>query len=179
MTNIFRQAKLLLDTKRGDEMSEEDLQLIGTAIIPLMVRGCPFPEDITIGEGLEELANIRQGGIMKIKLLEYEVEVEWISPQPAYLPWHPEDTIAVWFKFKEAVASALSFAINIEARDYTKQEFIDFITVKGEEHLRDIIKEDAERREEALKQDNKRKELNKLTADLGEKLDIPFQLNIR
>jgi len=116
---------------------------------------------------------------MKIKLLGYEAEVEWISPQPAYAPWHPEDTIAVWFKFEEAVASTLSFAIDIEARDYTQQEFIDLITVKGEEELRDIIKKDAERREEALKRDNKRKELNKLTANLGEKLDIPFQLNTR
>ena len=58
MTNIFRQAKQLLDTKRGDEMSEEELQLIGTATIPLMVKSCPFPEDITVGEGLEELAKI-------------------------------------------------------------------------------------------------------------------------
>ena len=113
---------------------------------------------------------------MKIKLLEYEAEVEWISPQPAYLPWRPEDTIAVWFTFKEAVASILSFAIEIEARDYTKQEFIDLIKVKGEEELRDSIKKDAERREEVLKRDTKRKELNKLTADLGDKLGVPYQL---
>ena len=33
MTNIFRQAKQFLDTKRGDEMTEEELQLINTAII--------------------------------------------------------------------------------------------------------------------------------------------------
>jgi len=56
--NIFRQAKQLLDTKRGDEMSEEELRLIATAIIPLMVRGCPLPDDITIGGGLEELTKI-------------------------------------------------------------------------------------------------------------------------
>ncbi|GAH53179.1 unnamed protein product, partial [marine sediment metagenome] len=60
---------------------------------------------------------------MKIKLLEYEAEVEWISSRQAFLPWHPEDTIAVWFIFKEPVASTVSFAIDIEARDYTKQEF--------------------------------------------------------
>ena len=113
---------------------------------------------------------------MKIKLLEYEAEIEWISPQQAYRSWHPEDTIAVWFTFKEAVASTLSFAIDIEARDYTKQEFIEVVQVKGEEALRDIIKKDAEEREKALKHESKRKELNKLTADLGDKLDIPFQL---
>ncbi len=116
---------------------------------------------------------------MKIKLLEYEAEVEWISPQPAYPPWHPEGTIAVWFKFKEAVASTLSFAIDIEAKDYTKQEFIQIIQVKGENALLDIIRKNAERREEDLKRDNKRKELNKLTADLGDKLDIPYQLKTR
>jgi len=116
---------------------------------------------------------------MKIKLLEYEAEVEWISPQPASLPWHPEDTIAVWFTFKEAVGSTLSFAIDIEAKDYTKEEFVDLITVEGEEELQRIIKKDADRREEALKRDSKRKELNKLTADLGDKLDIPYQLKTR
>jgi len=58
--NIFREAKDLLEKKdAGGELSEEELQLIGTAIIPLMVKtDGVFPEDITIGEGLEELAKI-------------------------------------------------------------------------------------------------------------------------
>jgi len=59
MTNIFRRAKDLLDKKdAGSELTEEELGLINTAEIPLMVKGCPFPEDITIGEGLEELAKL-------------------------------------------------------------------------------------------------------------------------
>lgn len=60
MTNIFRQAKDLLDIKdTGGELTEEDLQLIGTAIIPLMVKTDGiFPEDITLAEGLQELAKI-------------------------------------------------------------------------------------------------------------------------
>jgi len=60
MTNIFRQAKDLLDIKdAGGELTGEDLQLIGTAIIPLMVKtNGVFPEDITLAEGLEELAKI-------------------------------------------------------------------------------------------------------------------------
>ena len=116
---------------------------------------------------------------MKIKLLEHEAEVEWISPRPAVDYWHPEDTIAVWFSFKEAVDSTLSFAIDIEAKDYSKQEFIDTIRVKGEEELRNIIKKHAEDKEEALKRDSTMKELNKLTADLGDKLDIPYRLNTR
>jgi len=116
---------------------------------------------------------------MKIKLLEYEAEVEWISPQQALLPWHPEDTIAVWFTFEKSVGSTKSFAIAIEAKDYTKQEFIQIIQVKGENALLDIIRKDTDRRAEALKQDKKRRELNKLTANLGDKLDIPYQLNTK
>ena len=60
MTNIFRQAKGLLDKKdAGGELTKEELQLINTAIIPLMVKTDGlFPEDITIGKGLEELAKI-------------------------------------------------------------------------------------------------------------------------
>ena len=60
MTNLFRQAKDLLDIKdAGGELTGEDLQLIGTAIIPLMVKtNGVFPEDITLAEGLEKLTNI-------------------------------------------------------------------------------------------------------------------------
>ncbi len=58
--NIFRQAKQLLDKKdSGNELTEEELRLINTAIIPLMVKTNGFfPEDMTIGEGLAELAKI-------------------------------------------------------------------------------------------------------------------------
>jgi len=112
---------------------------------------------------------------MKIELLGNEAEIEWISPRQAS-SWHPEETISVWFEFKKAVGSTLSFAIDIEAKDYSRQEFEKVIRVKGEAALQDIIDKDAERREEALKSDIKRKELNKLTADLGDKLDIPYQL---
>jgi len=61
--NIFRQAKQLLDKKdSGGELTEEELRLIATAIIPLMVKtDGVFPEDITIGEGLHELAKILEG----------------------------------------------------------------------------------------------------------------------
>lgn len=60
MTNLFRQAKQLLDKKdSGAELTEEELQLINTAIIPLMVETDGiFPEDIPIGEGLEELSQM-------------------------------------------------------------------------------------------------------------------------
>ncbi len=57
--NIFRQAKILLDTKKGPEMTEDELQLINTALIPLVVKtNGIFPENMTIREGLEELAKI-------------------------------------------------------------------------------------------------------------------------
>jgi hypothetical protein len=60
MTNLFRQAKDLLDKKdSGAQLTEEELRLLNTAIIPLMVKtDGVFPEDITLAEGLEELAKI-------------------------------------------------------------------------------------------------------------------------
>ncbi|MBA7486493.1 hypothetical protein ES707_22053 [subsurface metagenome] len=60
MANIFREAKQLLDKKdAGSKLTKEELQLINTAIIPLIVKtDGVFPEDITIEEGLEELAKI-------------------------------------------------------------------------------------------------------------------------
>ncbi|GAI63941.1 unnamed protein product, partial [marine sediment metagenome] len=55
--NIFRQAAELLKAKdNGAELTEEELELINIAIIPMTIHGCPLPEDIPIGEGLEELA---------------------------------------------------------------------------------------------------------------------------
>ena len=58
MTNLYRQAKQLLDKKdAGAELTEEELQLINTAIIPLMTN---FNGDITISDGLEELAKMAE-----------------------------------------------------------------------------------------------------------------------
>lgn len=58
--NIFREAKQLLDKKdNGTELTEEEAQLISTAIIPLMVKtNGIFHEGITIGEGLDDLAKM-------------------------------------------------------------------------------------------------------------------------
>ena len=59
MTNIFREAKQLLDTKEGSEMTEEELRLVNRAIMPLIMKtNGIFQEDSTIAEGLEELAKI-------------------------------------------------------------------------------------------------------------------------
>ena len=59
---LFRQAKELLDKKdAGGELTEEELQLIATAEIPLMMRGCPLPEDMLVRECLETLAKIVEG----------------------------------------------------------------------------------------------------------------------
>jgi len=61
MTNIFRQAKNLLDKKdAGGELSWEEFQLIATAEIPL--SWCPFLEDMPVRECLETLAQIVEGG---------------------------------------------------------------------------------------------------------------------
>ena len=60
MANLFREAKALLDKKdSGAQLSEEELELINTAVIPLMVNTDGiFPDDITIAEGLKELARM-------------------------------------------------------------------------------------------------------------------------
>lgn len=61
MTNIFREAKQLLDTKEGSEMTEEELRLVNRAIMPLVMKtNGVFREDITIAEGLEELAKLTE-----------------------------------------------------------------------------------------------------------------------
>jgi hypothetical protein len=55
-TNIFREALLLLSTKNGEDMSEEETETVSTAIIPLML----LPEyfNIPIPDGLEDLARM-------------------------------------------------------------------------------------------------------------------------
>ena len=60
MSNIFRQAQDLLNKKdAGAQLTDEELGLINTAIIPLMVNTDGFfPEDITVAEGLDEIAKM-------------------------------------------------------------------------------------------------------------------------
>ena len=60
MPNLFRQAAELLKAKdNGAELTEEELQLVATAGIPLDINtGGFFPEDITTAEGLEMLAKM-------------------------------------------------------------------------------------------------------------------------
>ena len=62
MTNIFREAKDLLDKKdAGGELTEEELQLIATAEIPFLVCRCPSLRDMPVAECLEVLAQIVEG----------------------------------------------------------------------------------------------------------------------
>jgi len=57
MTNIFRQAAELLKAKdKGTELTEEELWLVNTAIIPLMTL--PEYNNVPISEGLETLTKI-------------------------------------------------------------------------------------------------------------------------
>ena len=57
MANLFRQALEVLNAKNG-ERTEEERELLAAAMIPLNVRDCPFPDDMTVGECLEKLAKI-------------------------------------------------------------------------------------------------------------------------
>ncbi|GAI63244.1 unnamed protein product [marine sediment metagenome] len=56
MANLFKQALEILG--KNGERTEEERELLSAAMIPLNIRGCPFPEDMTISECLEELAKI-------------------------------------------------------------------------------------------------------------------------
>jgi len=55
-SNIFRQAKQLLQDKPVLEMNEEELEVINTATMPLLLLR--HFSDMTINDGLEELAKI-------------------------------------------------------------------------------------------------------------------------
>ncbi len=49
MSNIFREAKDLLDKKdAGGELSWEELRLIATAEIPFLVSRCPSLKDMAV-----------------------------------------------------------------------------------------------------------------------------------
>lgn len=54
--NIFREAKALLDRKTGPEMTDDELELVATAIIPLL--RLPQYSDVTIADGLEAIARL-------------------------------------------------------------------------------------------------------------------------
>jgi len=62
MTNIFREAKQLLDKKdAGGELTGEELQLIATAEIPFLIRNCPYLKDMPVRDCLDTLAKIVEG----------------------------------------------------------------------------------------------------------------------
>jgi len=51
--------------------------LINTAIIPLMVKiNGLFPDDITIGEGLEELAKMTPDELIRTGRVPYPLEIK-------------------------------------------------------------------------------------------------------
>lgn len=54
--NIFREAKQLLESKNGRDMSEEERELVNIALIPLLLL--PEYNDVPIARGLEDLAQI-------------------------------------------------------------------------------------------------------------------------
>ncbi|GAI60847.1 unnamed protein product [marine sediment metagenome] len=118
---------------------------------------------------------------MKIKLLGYEAEVEWISPKQtsSFVSHDSIESIGVWFTFDEPVSSTIGFGIEIPPREYTEEEFKRVIIAGGERALQGIIDQHKKEKLAAEKRDEQRKKLNKLVADLGEKLDIPFRLNTK
>lgn len=61
-TNIFQKALTIMSTKKGQDMSDDEREIIATALLPLMVS--PGYSDIPIYEGLENLARMLEGGKM-------------------------------------------------------------------------------------------------------------------
>jgi len=54
--NIFHEASVLLSTRNGQGMSDEERDTVAVAMIPLMLL--PQYSDIPIDEGLEDLAKM-------------------------------------------------------------------------------------------------------------------------
>ena len=61
---------------------------------------------------------------MKVKLLEYEAEVEWISSKQtsSFVSHDSIESIGIWFTFAEPVSSTIGFGIEIPPREYTEEE---------------------------------------------------------
>lgn len=63
MPSIYRQAKELLDKRdAGGRITWDEFQLINTALLPLNFPYGPFPEEMPIGDCLEELTKIVEEG---------------------------------------------------------------------------------------------------------------------
>ncbi|GAI47846.1 unnamed protein product [marine sediment metagenome] len=56
MANIFREALGILDNKHGDELNDEEEELLSAALIPLMIL--PQYNHVDLREGLAELARM-------------------------------------------------------------------------------------------------------------------------
>jgi len=117
---------------------------------------------------------------MKVTLLGREAEVEFISAQQqqSLVSGSMLETIRVFFNFDEEnqVASTIGFGVTIEAKEYTKEEFIQAITTAGEIALGDISYEDIKCKELKIKNDKQKEEVNRMVTNMGEQFEIPFYL---
>lgn len=59
--NIYRRAKQLLDKRDAGSITWDEFQLINEALLPLNFPYGPFPEEMPIGDCLEELAKMVDG----------------------------------------------------------------------------------------------------------------------
>ena len=118
---------------------------------------------------------------MKIELLGHEAEVEWISAKQSMAPVSDEtiDGIGVWFALKEPVCAVAGFGIEIPAREYTKDEFVNAVVAGGANALQHIINEYEKEKAARERKDEQRKRLNRLVGNLGERIDVMFHLDIK
>lgn len=120
---------------------------------------------------------------MLVKLLGHEVEVSWISARQtqSLVARASVDSIGVWFKLKEPIpdTNTIEFAIEIEPKEYTEETFRKIIIAGGEKTLRHIIDLDKKVKKEREKRNEDRKVLNKLVADLGDRIGVEYQLDLK
>ncbi len=123
---------------------------------------------------------------MKIQLLDYEVEVGFISihePDPrgslSPLLKVPEKKLMVYLECKEGIGSITGFGVAIPIKDYTEEEFTAAVKEKGEEIVRNMLKNQEEDRLAREARDKEIEADNKFIRLLGEELSVPFNTQDR
>lgn len=118
---------------------------------------------------------------MKIILLGHEAEVKWISSRQAtsLVSRDTIDSISVFFELKESIDGLSGFGIEIPPKEYTVNEFVKVAVVEGEKALQIIISSHEKEKAARDKRNEKRKKLNRLVGELGERIDVEFHPDIK
>jgi len=107
----------------------------------------------------------------KVVLLGHEATME-ISGQAGdpELPWLKDDKIVVWLRFNEAVGYILSFAIELPAREYKADEFLNLVKREGERALKESLDKHTQARINRQTREARQKELDELASQIAKSL---------